>query len=252
MFAQGDDARQTPMRSPRWPATTAILAVSVIAFLLQKLAEHSQPAFPLDGYFALSVEGLRHGFIWQLLTFQFMHGGWLHLFLNCWAIYVFGRPVEDALAAGPFLRLYLLSGIVGGLMQMIGALLMENHFGGAVVGASAGALGLVAAFAALFPEQRLLMLLFFVIPIAMRARTLLWISVALSVLGMLIPYGEIAKAADQAGPIADYLISRLVLPYATIAHTAHLGGILTGLFLSRRIAAQYATITEVPVPPVIR
>src|SRR5258708_10859576 len=252
MFAQGDDTRQTPMRSLRWPATTGILVINVVVYLLQELAKRSHPAFPVDGYFALSVDGLHHGFIWQLLTFQFMHGGWLHLFLNCWAIYVFGRAVEDALGAGPFLRLYLLSGIVGGLMQMAGALLMENHFGGVVVGASAGALGLVAAFAALFPEQRLLMLLFFVIPIAMRARTLLWISVALSVLGMLIPYGEIARAADQTGPIADYLISQLVLPYATIAHTAHLGGILTGLFLSPRMAAQYATITEAPVPPVIR
>lgn len=252
MFAQGDDARQTPMRSPRWPATTAILVVNVIAFLLQSLLARSYPAFATDDYFALSVEGLRHGFVWQLLTFQFMHGGWLHLFLNCWAIYVFGRPVEETLGASPFLRLYLLSGIVGGLMQMAGALLMENHFGGAVVGASAGALGLVAAFAALFPEQRLLMLLFFVIPIAMRARTLLWISVALSVLGMLIPYGEFARAADQAGPMANYLISRLILPYATIAHTAHLGGILTGLFLTRRMAAQYETINEAPVPPVIR
>ncbi|HEX4644690.1 MAG TPA: hypothetical protein VH598_03705, partial [Verrucomicrobiae bacterium] len=116
----------------------------------------------------------------------------------------------------------------------------------------AGALGLVAAFASLFPEQRLLMLLFFVIPIAMRARTLLWVSVALSVLGMLIPYGEIARAADQAGPMANYLISQLILPYGTIAHAAHLGGILTGLFLARRMAAQYATFTEAPVPPVIR
>ena len=252
MYDQGDHKRQNPSRLLRWPATTGILVINVIAFLLQSLATRSYPAFPLDGYFALSVEGLRHGFVWQLLTFQFMHGGWLHLFLNCWAIYVFGRPVEETLGFGPFLRLYLLSGIVGGLMQMAGALLMENHFAGAVVGASAGALGLVAAFASLFPEQRLLMLLFFVIPVAMRARTLLWVSVALSLLGMLIPYGEIARAADHTGRIANYIISQLILPYATIAHTAHLGGILTGLFLARRMAAQYTPLAEAPVPPVIR
>src|SRR5260370_5612004 len=126
MVAQGDDTRQTEMRSPRWLATTGILAVNVIVFLLQSLLARSHPAFATDGYFALSIEGLRHGFIWQLLTFQFMHGGWLHLFLNCWAIYVFGRAVEDALGGGPFLRLYLLSGIVGGLIQMAGGLLMEN------------------------------------------------------------------------------------------------------------------------------
>ena len=45
-------------------------------------------------YFALSNEGLAHGYIWQLVTYQFMHAGFMHLFFNGWAIYVFGIVLE--------------------------------------------------------------------------------------------------------------------------------------------------------------
>ena len=54
---------------------------------------------------------------------------------------------------------------------MLGALLWPSHFGAAVVGASAGAFGLVAAFAALYPEQQLTLLLFFVLPVTLSAKT---------------------------------------------------------------------------------
>ena len=58
--------------------TVALLVVNVTAFVLQNLV-YRFTHFPLDGWFALSVAGLRQGFVWQLLTYQFMHGGWLHL-----------------------------------------------------------------------------------------------------------------------------------------------------------------------------
>ncbi len=80
-------------------------------------------SFPTNGYFALSVEGLRHGFVWQLLTYQFMHGGLLHLLLNCWAIYVFGREVEETLGRNSFLTLYFTSGVIGGLFQALAGVL---------------------------------------------------------------------------------------------------------------------------------
>jgi membrane associated rhomboid family serine protease len=82
------------MRRPgfkfRWSATVVLLMVNVVAFIVQSAVERFSN-IPTNEWFALSVEGLRHGFVWQLLTYQFMHGGWLHLLLNCWAIYLFGR-----------------------------------------------------------------------------------------------------------------------------------------------------------------
>jgi membrane associated rhomboid family serine protease len=81
------------MRRPafkfRWSATIVLLVVNVIAFIIQNVL-YRFPNIPTDEWFALSVDGLRRGFVWQLLTYQFMHGGVLHLLLNCWALFVFG------------------------------------------------------------------------------------------------------------------------------------------------------------------
>jgi len=187
-----------------------LLFVNVAAFIIQNIGYYYVRTFPLDAYFALSVEGLHNGFVWQLMTFQFMHGGLFHLLLNCFAIFMFGREVEEALGRRTFLALYFTSGIVGGLLQTGGGLLWPGHFGGAVVGASAGAFGLVAAFAVLYPERPLTLLLFFIVPVTMRAKYLLLFSAVLALFGIVFP--------------GDH-----------IAHAAHLGGMLTGIFFIRKI-----------------
>ena len=199
------------MRRPtfrlHWSATVVLLMVNVVAFIIQNVL-YRFSNIPTNDYFALSVEGLRHGFVWQLLTYQFMHGGWLHLLLNCWAIYVFGREVEETLGRNSFLTLYFTSGIIGGLFQALAGVLLGGNFAVPVVGASAGAFGLVAAFATLYPERPLMLLLFFIIPLNMRAKFLLLFSALLTLFG-------------------------LVFPMDNIAHAAHLGGMLTGIVFVR-------------------
>lgn len=198
--------RREPFRIP-WSATLVLVIVNVLAFVGQLVAGYVS-GFPISAYLALSVEGLRHGFVWQLLTYQFMHGGWLHLLLNCWAIYIFGPEVELALGKKSFLALYFSSGVVGGLVQTMAGLLLGGRFAAPVVGASAGAFGLVAAFAVLFPERPLMLLLFFIIPVNMRAKFLLLFSTLLAGVGLFL-------AADN------------------VAHAAHLGGMLTGILYVR-------------------
>jgi membrane associated rhomboid family serine protease len=181
-------------------ATLTLLIINVAVFLVQSvLARFSN--FPTQYYFALSLEGLRHGFVWQFLSYQFMHGNLLHLVVNLWAIYVFGNEVESALGRRSFLLLYLGSGILGGVFQALAGLIFGSAFAAPVVGASAAAFGLAAAFALLFPDR--LLLLFFIIPI--RAKYLLVICGLLTVYGLMFPEGN-------------------------IAHAAHLGGILAGIF----------------------
>jgi membrane associated rhomboid family serine protease len=196
-----------PTFRPIWSATVVLLVVNVLAFILQNVL-YRFSSFPVDGWFALSVGGLRHGFVWQLLTYQFMHGGLLHLLLNCWAIYVFGREVEETLGVKSFLTLYFSSGVIGGLFQGLAGVLLGGAYAAPVVGASAGAFGLVAAYATLYPERPLMLLLFFIIPVSMRAKFLLLFSALLTVFG-------------------------LVFPMDNIAHAAHLGGMLTGLVFVR-------------------
>jgi len=147
----------------------------------------------------LSLEGIERGYFWQLITYQFMHAGWLHLFFNGWVIFAFGRQLESLLGGKKYLTLMLTSGAVGGVFQMVVAWVWPHYFGGAVVGASACAFGLVAAYALMFPERELQLLLFFIFPVTIRAKTLLIGSIVLALVGIAFPMDNVANAAHLGG-----------------------------------------------------
>jgi membrane associated rhomboid family serine protease len=178
-----------------WSATTILLVINIVVFLLQRTVV--SPFFSQD-YLALSLDGLKHGFVWQLFTYQFLHGSWLHIIFNSLALFFFGRAVESMLGARRFTQLYLWSGIMGGLLQMLFALLIPQIYGGSVVGASAGVSGLVATFAMMNWSNRFTLLLYF-FPVPMSGRTLLWLSIGFAILGMLFPSGNVAHAAHLGG-----------------------------------------------------
>ncbi len=194
----------------RRSATVMLIIANVAIFVLQLVLERFSN-FPTNHYFALSLDGLKHGRVWQLLSFQFMHGGWLHLLVNCWVSYVFGRELEENLGKKTFLGLYFASGIMGGLVQALSGLLFGGYFAAPVVGASAGAFGLVAAFATLYPERPLTLLLFFILPVSMRAKFLLLFSVLLAVFGILFPTDNIANAAHLGGILTGVLFVRYAM-----------------------------------------
>jgi membrane associated rhomboid family serine protease len=184
----------------RWTWTLALVAVYVAVLLAQQIINRFFPGQSfIFNYLALSPQGLAHGYVWQLLTYQFMHAGWLHLILNCWAIIVFGSELESLLGGRRYLALMFSSGIVGGIFQVLIGLLWPTVFGGSVVGASACAFGLVAAFALIFPERELTMLIFFVIPFRLRAKTLLLVSLVVALLGIFFPWDNVANAAHLGG-----------------------------------------------------
>ena len=190
------------MRSPDWESgrsvTTALLLLTTAGFFVQCLLKFYTP-FNVDQYFGLSFSGLKQGYIWQPLTYQFLHGSLLHLLSNLLVIYLAGRALEDTLTRQDYLRLYFLSGIFGGLLQAGLGGMFPNHFGGLTVGASGAAMGLVAAYSTLFPERVLTVLAFFIFPISMRAKTLLYIALALSLFGVLVPIDNVANAAHLGG-----------------------------------------------------
>ena len=194
----------------RWPLAYTLMAVNVAVFVIQSFLDHYR-IFPFTASFALSLQGLARGWYWQLLTFQFLHGGLFHLICNLIAIYFFGRAIEEVLGGRRMLRLYLAAGAIGGLCQMLLAFAAPQYFGGAVLGASAGAFGLVATFAMLFPDRILTLLVFFVLPISMRARTLLWLSLALAVFGILVPGGILADGAHLGGILTGVIYVHWIL-----------------------------------------
>jgi hypothetical protein len=115
--------------------------------------------------------------------------------------------VEESLGQKNFIALYFASGIFGGLCQSL--LLLLTHSPASVMGASAGAFGITAAFSMLFPES--LLLLFFILP--MRAKYLLVLCALLSIGGIAFPHNNFF------GP--------------NVAHAAHLGGMICGVIFVR-------------------
>jgi len=212
MLADRDYMRSEPgggTRAPRpMSATTLLIIINVVVFLLQALFYGYLPNFNQGPPLALRVDQLLQGYLWQLLTYQFLHGGLLHILLNCWGIFMFGREVEEVLGKRMFFILYFSSGVVGGLLQVLASLGWHGHFGGAVVGASAGLFGLIAAFAMMFPNRTLTLLLFFIIPVSLRAKSLLLISGAISIFGILFPGDNIAHAAHLGGLLAGMVFIR--------------------------------------------
>lgn len=216
MLEDRDYMRQPQFHERRISLTVAILILNAVVFVVECLLSSNPLQFSPNNeffyqYFALSVAGLKHFYLWQLITYQFMHAGFLHILLNCWVIFVFGRAIEETIGKMHFLILFLSSGIAGGIFQTLAALACPDLFGGSVVGASAAAFGLVAAFAVLFPERELTLLLFFVLPLRLTAKMLLILSAALAVGGLFVRGDNIANAAHLGGMVFGIFYVRQII-----------------------------------------
>ena len=213
-YMKPPDFRGPSFRGRHFSWTVLFLGAYTLVFLAELICQRFFPANPffqghnlltrqgleiIPSYLQLSVEGLGRGYLWQLVTYQFMHAGFLHLFFNGWAIYTFGRELENLLGGPKFVSLMLSSGMVGGVFQVLVALAWPQYFGGPVVGASACAFGLVAAYAMIFPERELTLLIFFVIPLQLRAKTLLIGLAVIALVGIAFPMGNVANAAHLGG-----------------------------------------------------
>jgi membrane associated rhomboid family serine protease len=208
-----------PLRS----ATVWLLIVNVVVFFIQSLLDYYTP-WHVMRYLALHPQLVFRGYVWQLFTYQFLHAGMLHLLVNSLVIYFFGRALEDDLGKSQFLRLYLLSGVAGGLLQATGGILFPVHFGAGAgtVGASAGAFGLVAAYATLYPERPLNLLLWFVLTVTIRAKYLLLFSGLLAFFGIMVPTDTVAHAAHLGGLITGILFVVLIIrPPEGLFHWGH-------------------------------
>lgn len=191
------------------PITRILIFANVAVYLLQGIYGDALIAafalWPL-GRYPVPELGITVGFQpWQLLTSSLLHGNFLHLFLNMFALYMFGRDVELALGSRRYLWLYLAAVLTSALVQLavVSAPGTPPH---PTLGASGGVFGILLAFGMMFPRRRV-MLIF--PPIPMPA----WLFVTL--------YGAIELASGVFGTASG------------IAHFAHLGGML-GAYLVLR------------------
>jgi len=184
-------------------STTAILMiVLIVVFALQCINDVYTQTF-VERWLALTPQCFTRGYVWQLLTFQFLHGGLMHIICNLLGLWFFARFVENVLGRRRFLIAYLGCGMMGGILQTILMVLFPSHFGSVVYGASAGVSGMFAIFVRLLPDSEIRWN--FIIPI--RAEVLLWITGGISLFFTLVPSGR----------------------GGNVAHAAHLGGLLAGV-----------------------
>ena len=180
-----------------------LVVFTVIAFLFQSIFD-LMTGYSFTPVFALSWAGIRHLALWQPVTYMFLHGGFWHLFFNMLGLFFLGPETERVLGRRRFIGLYLICGLLGGL----GWLLISGQRG-ICVGASGAVLGVLAAFAALFPDRPVTLLVFFVLPVTMRARTM---ALGLGVATLLMMFGQsgsIAHAAHLVGGLAGWLYVKL-------------------------------------------
>jgi membrane associated rhomboid family serine protease len=177
------------------PWVTRLLVANVIVFLLQL-------TFPvITGLFALVPAYLLQR-PWTLLTYMFTHSspGLSHIGFNMLALYIFGPRVEQRLDGTTFIRLYLLSGISGGLLSLLFTPYAK------IVGASGAIFGVQLAFAKFFPRERIY--IWGVVPV--EARMLVLIMTALSVFGGFSGGGGTAHFAHLGGYVGAWLYLMLV------------------------------------------
>jgi len=146
---------------PLTPVIKAILIACGAAFVLQLLA-----GLEMVRFFGLSPALATRGFfLWQYVTYLFLHGDISHLLFNLLGLWMFGGDVERRMGSREFLRFYLLCGVGAGAVWVAVSALAGS--GGITIGASAAIFGVLTAFALMFPERIILVMLIF----PMRART---------------------------------------------------------------------------------
>ncbi|MEZ5405927.1 MAG: rhomboid family intramembrane serine protease [Verrucomicrobiia bacterium] len=190
---------RSSLRYSSFGIVNGLIAINVIIFLLQWATDRNPW---LVRYFALSSFGWEEGRYYQLFTYMWLHGNMPHLLFNMIGLWVFGRELESIAGRWHFIFLYLLSGLAGGILWIIFNLNSLYP----MVGASAAVLGLVTAFAVLFPRVPLLI---FPLPFPVQAR---W---------MAIGYTLLTLTFILRGTLSQ------------VAHLAHLGGIVVGFIYAR-------------------
>lgn len=179
------------------PAVRLILVANVLAYFLFNVLLASQFGRVLD-WLALSSSGVLHGRVWQVGTYMFLHGSFLHLFWNMFVVWMFGSQVERVWGKEAFLRYYLITGIGSGLAWTIFQLGSQVP----TIGASGAVYAVLLAFGMLFPNSTIL--LFFVLPVKTKYFVAFTIGTA-ALFSMLNVQDGTAHLIHLAGPVIGYL-----------------------------------------------
>jgi membrane associated rhomboid family serine protease len=194
-----------------------LLGINIALYFLQVTLVSPSDMYAALGFHSRDLGNLGHAW-WTIGTYMFVHGGFWHLALNMYTLWLFGPRVEAAWTPGEFLRFYLFCGLGGWFLHLF------VPGDGVLIGASAAVMGVMLAYATLWPHE--VVYLFGVLPLTVR--WLMVLVVATNVLGGI-----------SASPASD-----------GVAYLAHLGGIGAGWLYLRNSAAMSLSRLRRHVEPV--
>jgi len=175
-----------------------LILINVLIYLVQGLSTKLVVYFGLIPAFVVTK-----GYVWQLVTYMFLHGNFWHIFLNMYALMIFGIPIEQEWGSRRFLQYYFFTGVGAGItIFTINMIIGGGNQFVPTIGASGAVFGLLLAFGILYPDA--VILIFFVIP--MKAKYLVILYGALEFYSLISSGGQ-----------------------SNISHAGHLGGLLFGL-----------------------
>ncbi len=181
------------------PVVLNLIIINALVYVAQMILDKTMDFTSMIALYSYQSEFFRP---YQLVTHMFAHdpSSIFHILFNMYALWMFGSVLERVWGPKRFLIFYLVCGLAAGVAQMVTMSPM-----GLAVGASGAIMGLLAAFAYLFPNTQFYILPF---PFPIKAKYMVAIYAAIDLFGGLHPGG-----ADN------------------IAHFAHLGGMVMGFIL---------------------
>ena len=195
---------------PLTPYLKIIMIVCGAVWLLQVILEFAKfniAGLGFEQIFGVMPALVVKGFVWQPLTYMFLHspGDPLHLLLNLLFIWMFGGELERHWGSRAFLRYYVVCGVGAGVFITIWGFVVGTQ-STTTIGASGALFGLIIAFGMIFADRTVLFMLIF----PMKARTMALILFGITFFFTIRGSGSV------------------------VSHAGHLGGALTGfLFLKR-------------------
>lgn len=189
------------------PVIKSLLLVNVVVWLLldvllRPFTYNGVPIFlVLSEYLMLWPVGTNF-WPWQPITYMFLHGGFFHLLLNMFVLWMFGTELEHLWGSRKFLVYYLVCGLGAAAANLIVTPLIGQA--APTVGASGAVFGLLIAFGVMFPD-RMIMIFPFFFPLRAKYFVAMYIGIEL--------FFGVTGTTDG------------------IAHFAHLGGAATGFLL---------------------
>lgn len=213
-------------RSP--VVSVSLIFLNIAAFFYQEgLGEQAEYAFITTFALIPAVygspaaardAGLDPGNLLPLISNTFLHGGYLHLIVNMWTLWLFGLPVEDRLGPLRFSALYLCCGAAGSLAHLAFNLSSQVP----ALGASGAIAGVLGAFVWIYPRAKVAAVVpIIVIPWIVHLPAMLYAGI-----WFLIQMIE-GWSAIGADPLAG-----------GIAWWAHIGGFVAGLALAVALHAR--------------